>query len=100
MIVQDKEAALPNRIQFTQNADHIGGAFKWEREPSCCSLLKDAVDEEQFVFVSNFVDGKDGPNSFYIMPLTADGSLARSDGVGIAFCPWCGTKIDARKRYT
>jgi hypothetical protein len=83
-------------LGITKN--HIGGNFEWEREP-CCDLMKGAVDEEKFVFVSNFVMGKEGPNSFYIMTLDADGRLARSDGLPISYCPWCGTKIGARKRY-
>lgn len=90
---------MVDRIKLDLKPDHIGRGFEWEREPSCCSLLKAAVDEEKFVFVSNFVEGKQGPNSFYIMPITEDGTLARSDGVSISYCPWCGTKIDARKRY-
>lgn len=85
-------------IDLGLKPDHVGGGFEWEREP-CCDLLKGAVDDERFVFVSNFVSGKSGPNSFYIMALDADGRLARSDGLSIAYCPWCGTKIDARKRY-
>lgn len=79
------------------NEDHIGGNFKWEVAPSCCSLLKSAVDEEKFVFVSNFTDG--GNNSLYMMPVADDGSFARSNGIPIGFCPWCGTKIAVRKKY-
>ncbi len=78
--------------------DHVGGGFEWEREP-CCDLLKSAVDEEHFVFVSNFVGGPEKANSFYIMTLGSDGRLARSDGLSISYCPWCGTKINARKLY-
>jgi hypothetical protein len=90
---------MSNHIDVHQNNDHIGGNFEWAVEPSCCSLLKDAVDEERFIFVSNFVDKKGGPNTFYMLPVTSDGHLARSDGVQISHCPWCGTKIDARKQY-
>ena len=79
------------------NSDHIGGNFKWEVSPSCCSLLKSAVDDEQYVFVSNFADG--GNNQFYMMPVTSDGEFARDNGIPIGFCPWCGTKIKARKQY-
>lgn len=57
------------------------------------------MDDERFIFVSNFVDGKEGPNTFYMLPVTSDGYFARSDGIQITHCPWCGTKIDARKRY-
>lgn len=89
---------MSNRIDVDQTPNHIGGNFEWERAPSCCSLLRAAVDEEQFIFVSNFVDGKTGPNSFYMLPVTADGMLARSNGVQISHCPWCGTRIEARKR--
>lgn len=86
-----------SKIAFEQNADHVGGSFAWEKEPACCELLKLAVDDEKFVFVSNFTEG--GNNLFYFMPLASDGSLARSDGVTISYCPWCGTKIQARKKY-
>lgn len=90
---------MSKRIDFEQNEDHVGGKFSWKREPSCCSLLKAAVDEDRFVFVSSFVEGKDGPNSFYMMPVDADGYLVRNNGVSIVHCPWCGAKIDARKSY-
>jgi hypothetical protein len=33
------------------------------------------------------------------MPLTSDGYLARDSGIAISHCPWCGTKIQARKKY-
>lgn len=79
------------------NDDHVGGHFKWETEPACsCGRLKEAV-EERFVFVSNFTDG--GFNTFYLMPLAADGSMFRSDGVPISHCPWCGDAIKGRKLY-
>lgn len=90
---------MSDRIELDQNDDHVGGRFQWEREPSCCSQLKAAIDEDKFIFVSNFVDGENGPNSFYMMPVDADGYLARSKGVQISHCPWCGTAIDARKHY-
>lgn len=90
---------MSDRINVSQNTDHIGGNFEWEREPSCCSLLKAAVDEDRFIFVSNFVDGAAGPNTFYMFPVDADGYLVRSNGVVISYCPWCGTEINARKRY-
>lgn len=86
------------QIDLGLKPDHVGGGFEWEREP-CCDLLKAAVDEERFVFVSNFVGGLEKANSFYIMTLDADGRLARSDGLTISYCPWCGTKINARKHY-
>jgi len=90
---------MADQIRIDQHDDHVGGNFKWEREPSCCSMLKAAVDEDRFIFVSNFVDGKKGPNSFYMMPVDADGYLVRSNGVQIVHCPWCGAKIDGRKAY-
>ena len=89
---------MAQSMELGLKPDHVGGGFEWEREP-CCDLLKAAVDEERFVFVSNVVESRNGPNSFYIMTLDADGHLARSDGLTIGYCPWCGTKIDARKRY-
>lgn len=86
------------RIDLGLKHDHVGGGFEWEREP-CCDLLKAAVDDERFVFVSNFVGGPEKSNSFYIMALDADGGLARSNGLAIAHCPWCGAQINARKHY-
>lgn len=81
-----------------QNKDHIGGNFQWEIPPKCsCGMFRKAIDEDKFIFVSNFTDGR--WNTFYIMPLAADGGLARSDGIPISNCPWCGDKIKARKLY-
>ena len=88
---------MANRMEIGQVADHIGGNFEWEVAPACCDLLKDAVDEEKFVFVSNFTDG--GKNAFYMMPVTSEGYFARDNGITISHCPWCGTKISARKQY-
>jgi hypothetical protein len=80
------------------NEDHVGGHFKWDVEPNCqCGQLKAAVDEERFVFVSNITDH--GSNLFYIIPLTSDGTPARSDGIPIQHCPWCGDKIKGKKLY-
>lgn len=84
-------------VHVDQQPNHIGGNFEWEIPPSCCDLLRAAIDEERFVFVSNFTEG--GYNMTYILPVTADAYLARSDGVSLAFCPWCGTKIALRKHY-
>jgi len=79
------------------NEDHVGGYFKWDVEPACsCGKLKEAV-EDRFIFVSNFTD--EDSNTFYFMPLAADGSTFRSDGVPIAHCPWCGDKIKGKKKY-
>jgi hypothetical protein len=77
--------------------DHIGGGFKWEKEPECtCGRLKEAVIDG-FIFVSNFNDN--GSNMFYMMPVNAEGELVRSNGVPISFCPWCGDKIFGHKLY-
>jgi predicted RNA-binding Zn-ribbon protein involved in translation (DUF1610 family) len=85
-----------NKLDLKEN--HVGGNFEWEVEPICsCGRLIKAVEEEKFMFVNNLV--QDGYNKFYIMPLSADGSLARSDGVAIENCPWCGDRILGRKKY-
>jgi hypothetical protein len=87
---------LNNKLDLKEN--HIGGNFEWEVKPTCsCGLLIEAV-EEHFVFVSNLV--QDDSNKFYIMPLAADGSLARPGGVAIENCPWCGDKVLGRKKYS
>ncbi|RVD64208.1 hypothetical protein [Mesorhizobium sp. M7A.F.Ca.ET.027.03.2.1] len=88
---------MANRMEFDQNEDHIGGNFEWDVAPSCCDLLKDAVDEEKFIFVSNFASKES--NSFYMMPVTSEGYFARESGVSISHCPWCGKKIVATKKY-
>lgn len=81
-----------------QNHDHIGGNFDWEFAPDCsCGLLKAAIDEEKFLFVSNFTDGK--WNVCYMVPLASDGQPVRSNGVNISYCPWCGDRITVKKRY-
>lgn len=83
-------------------SDHIQGNFEWEIEPYCCDEFKNALDEK-FIFVSNFTDStpeKKGFNIlFYMMPVTVDGYFARSDGLAIYNCPWCGTEIKGRKKY-
>jgi hypothetical protein len=88
---------MSNQIPVDQNEDHIGGNFTWEIEPKCsCGKIKEAVDD-QFLFVSNFTD--EGFNQFYMLPVAADGTLFRSDGLPISHCPWCGDKIKGRKKY-
>jgi hypothetical protein len=85
-----------------QNKDHVWPNFKWEKRPNCkCGMLVRAVEEEKFVFVSNFSDGQGDQksNMFYIMPLASDGEFVRSDGLPIHHCPWCGDKIVGRKLY-
>ena len=88
-------------MELGLNSEHVGGTFEWEREHACCDMFKDAVDGEKFVFVSNFVGGPDDhkSNSFYIMTLNHEGEFARSDGISISFCPWCGAKTDGYKKY-
>lgn len=84
-------------MKITQPADHIEGGFSWEIEPKCqCGQLQIAI-KDHFIFVSNFTEG--GFNMFYMMPTCADGSFAKSDGVPIQHCPWCGDKIKGRKKY-
>ena len=78
-------------------ADHVHGGFEWEKEPACsCGQFAQAI-EDKVIFVSNFTVG--GCNLCYFLPLDADGELYRSDGVNISHCPWCGDKIEARKKY-
>jgi hypothetical protein len=91
---------MSRKIDFILNKDHVGGGFEWKVKPICsCGRLIEAVDKDKFVFVSNFVDGdgEEETNLFYMMPLDANGSLARSKGVQISHCPWCGDKIVGRK---
>lgn len=88
---------MSGKIDLNLTPDHIGGGFKWEKEPKCsCGRLEKAV-ADRFLFVSNFSDK--GSNIFYIMPMSADGELFRSDGVEISHCPWCGDKIFGHKLY-
>jgi len=88
---------MARQIDVDQNKDHVGGNFTWAIQPSCCDLLKSAVDEERFIFVGNM--GTKASNNFYMLPVTNEGYLARTDGVGISYCPWCGTKIAGKKLY-
>lgn len=87
---------MADKLSMNLKADHISGGFEWEIEPQCCGLFRDAV-KNKFIFVSNFSDG--GNNLFYMMPLDSEGGLFKRDGVGISFCPWCGTKITGHKKY-
>jgi hypothetical protein len=78
--------------------DHIGGNFEWEIEPSCtCGNIKQAV-QDRFIFVSNLVE-EDGLNKLYFIPVSAGGSITVSDGMTFDYCPWCGDRIAARKKY-
>ena len=88
---------MSEKMKIDQKADHIGGNFEWEKPPKCCGMLKDAVDEEKFIFVSNFTSNDE--NVFYMMPVMSEGYFARNNGITISHCPWCGTKITGRKRY-
>ena len=88
---------MSNKLDLNLKPDHVGGGFEWEQEPNCsCGRLKQAVDDG-FIFVSNFTD--QDSNLFYILPVSANGTLVRSDGVPIAYCPWCGNKIAGHKKY-
>lgn len=74
---------------------HVEGGFKWSKPPKCkCGQLAHAF-EEKFFFVSNFVDGDDA--MVYMMPVDSNGHFVRSTGVAIAYCPWCGDKIQVNK---
>lgn len=88
---------MSKKIDVDQNKDHIGGNFEWEIAPKCsCGMTAKAV-EDKFIFVSNFT--ADGFNQFYMLPVDADGYLARDDGVMFSHCPWCGDELKARKKY-
>jgi hypothetical protein len=92
---------MARQIDVRQEPNHIGGNFEWEKEPRCsCDRLKYAV-EEKFLFVSNIADGQgdNKSNIFYLLPIDSDGFLARSDGIQISHCPWCGDRIVGRKKY-
>jgi len=78
------------------NPDHIAGGFDWAKPPSCrCGLLASAI-EEKVIFVSNMIDG--GYSVCYVFLLNNEGSLHRSTGTPIQYCPWCGEKIQVRKK--
>ena len=88
---------MSTKIDVDQNKDHIGGNFEWDVDPKCsCGKIKKAVDD-RFLFVSNYVG--DEFNSFYILPVDADGYLFNSSGVPITHCPWCGDAIRGKKKY-
>ena len=88
---------MPNN-SLGMNKDHVSGSFEWEVEPNCsCGMLANAV-EDKMIFVSNFTDEKS--NQFYFMPLDSDGELFRENGVSISNCPWCGDKIQGKKKYS
>jgi hypothetical protein len=92
---------MARKIDMDIPSDHIGKNIEWDKKPECsCGRFAAAVDEK-FVFVSNFADGEgDNVHSlFYMMPVTSEGTLARSSGVQIAHCPWCGDKISGHKKY-
>lgn len=83
------------KIDISLKTDHVNGGFEWDIEPSCCNFFKEAV-QNKFIFVSNTI--ANGYNLFYIMPLDYEGYLFKSDGMHISNCPWCGNKIQAKKK--
>lgn len=85
---------MPEPIDQVKN--HAWPNFEWEKKPDCCELLTGAV-EEGWIFVSNFTSKTS--NTFYMMPVDADGRYARTDGIAINNCPWCGTAIVGTKKY-
>lgn len=86
-----------SRIKVDVKPDHIHGNFEWETEPSCkCGQLAQAIEDKMF-FVCNVTDF--GANKLYMLPLHDDGFLRHSDGVEIAYCPWCGEKMIGKKKY-
>lgn len=86
---------MPPAAALGPPADHVGGDFEWEVAPDCCGRLLDAIDQEKFVFVSSLTSA--AGHWLYILPLNSAGALARTGGVELAYCPWCGAKIRARK---
>lgn len=92
---------MSRQIDVDLKADHVAGGFSWEKEPKCsCGMVMQAI-EDKFIFVSNFVDGKDDDKHsiFYIMPVDSSGFFARSSGVNITNCPWCGDRIRGLKHF-
>ena len=89
---------MRQQIDLRLGKNHVGGGFEWSTEPICsCGKVKEAVDEGKYLFVSNFTEAD--YNIFYMMPLAADGTLARNQGVEISHCPWCGDQIKGQKKY-
>jgi hypothetical protein len=90
-----KDIAMTSKLNLEIRPDHVEGRFKWDAEPSCsCGRLKGAF-QERFFFVANMVEGNN--SMVYMMPVDSHGHLARSGGVQIYNCPWCGDKIKVRK---
>lgn len=74
---------------------HIYGNYDWIKEHKCCDEFKTAIEE--FIFVSNTVD-LDNMNAVYMLPADSEGKIYRKKGIPIQFCPWCGKKIEVRKK--
>jgi len=53
--------------------------------------------QDEYLFVSNMTEN--GFNQFYIMLVDANRSFARSSGMPIHHCPWCGDQIRGKKKY-
>lgn len=88
---------MPESIALHIKPDHVEGGFEWEVEPECtCGQIKMAF-EAKFIFASNVSDA--GNSLLYMMPLTSDGTLVRRKGIQITFCPWCGDRIRAHKKF-
>jgi hypothetical protein len=78
----------------------VWGSFTWAIRPVCtCGRLADAV-EQKLIFVSTTLvaEGEKASNLFYMLPVSGDGFFALHEGVAISCCPWCGDKINGRRR--
>ena len=85
------------KILLNLKSDHINGGFDWEVEPDCtCGQLAEAI-RDKIILVSNHSDFDN--NILYFLPLHYDGYLRYDSGVAIAYCPWCGDRIRAKKKY-
>ncbi len=54
--------------------------------------------ESGFLFASNFSDSNAGGTMLYMLPMDSAGELA-VEQLQVAYCPCCGDKIVAKKKY-
>lgn len=83
-------------LTLTYEDNHTPSEFEYDIAPSCCESFK-ASFSNGGIFLSDFASG--GANICYVMLVTAEGEWLRPAGVPITFCPFCGSKINVRKKY-
>jgi len=93
---------MEKKVRIRYKLDHVTGNFEWLKAPSCCEQLQNLFNDKA-AFTSWFVDGDpEKPESLhsivYLLPLTAEGDIVAPNGVAFSYCPFCGKKVNVRRK--